>query len=94
MQHYKLMKKIIDIDDGTLDGKDLAQLLNKNQAEINKSLLWLEKNQYIYEENGKYYPTEHGRIYFANEFSRRTMIILITITLLIAAAALLLSKLN
>lgn len=94
MQHFKLMKKIIDIDDGTLDESDLAILLNMNSIEINQSLTWLEKNQYIYKENGKYYPSERGRLYFANEFSRRTMIVLISITLLIAIAALLISKLK
>ena len=94
MQHYKLMKKIIDIDDGTLNEHDLAQILNKDQDEINKSLRWLEKNQYIYKENGYYYPNESGRIYFANEFSRRTMIFLITLTILVAAIAFIYVKFN
>lgn len=88
------MKKIIDIDDGTLNEKDLAKLLKEAPDDINKSLSWLEKNQYIYKENDKYYPSERGRVYFANEFSRRTMIVLISITLLIGIAALLISKIK
>ena len=92
MHHYKVLKKIIDYDDGTLNESMLAELCKCSVENTEESIRWLMKNQYIYKENGVFYLNNSGRVYFADTFARRTMLILLVITLTILGVAYLFIK--
>lgn len=94
MTEYRILKYIIDEDDGTLSIQDIMILCKISEKEARKHLQNLQKKQCIYEEDGFYFLTDQGRLDFANDFSRQMMLILISISIVVACLFYLISKLK
>ena len=94
MTEYRILKYIIDEDDGTLSIQDIMILCKIPEKEARKHLQNLQKKQCIYEEDGFYFLTVQGRLDFAKTFSRQMMLILISISIVMACLFYLISKLK
>lgn len=84
MNDYRVLKLIIDEDDGEISFEDVMRLCKLSPDETEACIKSLKKKQLIYEEATHYFLTEKGRVTFASHFSKQMMLLLIGISLIIA----------
>ena len=87
MEQFKVMKSLFDSGEEVFDIKTISEITKLEGKQLDETIKSLCKKKYLKKEGEFYYFTENGRIDFANDFSKRLMVILLlasfTITLIL-----------